>query len=239
MSERSEPDVRQTALEKVLIKHQAIKATRFKKILTEQARKQAAEICQSAQQEAEEIQRVAYQEGYQHGLQKLVVDLLQGLESSQSQYQQMLARSEVRLQTLLTEIFSDSRVYEIVSEHFIRLHTESPQIKMSLPPSLLKKLKPALAEVQQVTVLAGAEECIALEIENEILHFSPNSAAQSALPHIFSLSARCHILEARKGMYRKFSELLSQSGDIYDHNHASLHTQNGSSDHEPGTCSAQ
>ncbi|CNJ23943.1 hypothetical protein HB991_15310 [Yersinia mollaretii] len=239
MSERPEPDIWQTAQEKVLIKHQAMKASRFKKILTEQARKQATEICQSAQQEAAEIQRVAYQEGYQHGLQKLLVDLVHGLESSQSQYQQMLARSEARLQTLLAEVFNDSRVYDIVSDHFIRLHPESPQIQMHLPPSLLKKLKPALAEIQHITVLAGAEERVALEVDNKILHFSPDSAAQSALPHIFSLSARCTILQARKEMYCKFSEQLSSSGEHNDHHHTSLHTQNGSRAPELGTHSSE
>ncbi|CNH90219.1 hypothetical protein [Yersinia mollaretii] len=235
MSDKSEPDIRQTAQEKVLIKHQAMKASRFKKILTQQAKKQAAEICQSAQQEAAEIQRVAYQEGYQHGLQKLLMDLVHGLESSQSQYQQMLARSEARLQTLLADVFSDSRVYEIVSDHFIRLHPESPQIQMYLPPALLKKLKPALAEIQHIAVLAGAEECVALEVDNEILHFSPDGAAQSSLPHIFTLSARCNILQARKEMYRKFSEQLSQSGEHDDHHHTSLHTENDSRDPELGT----
>ncbi|WP_145517681.1 hypothetical protein [Yersinia mollaretii] len=239
MSERPEPDIWQTAQEKVLIKHQAMKASRYKKTLTQQAKKQAAEICQSAQQEAAEIQRVAYQEGYQHGLQKLLVDLVHGLESSQSQYQQMLARSEAQLQTLLSDVFSDSRVYEIVSDHFVRLHPESPQIQMYLPPALLKKLKPALAKIQHITVLPGAEECVALEVDNEILHFSPDSAVQSSLPHIFTLSARCHILQARKEMYCKFSEQLSPSGEHDDHHHTSLHTKNDSRASELGTHSSE
>nr|AGM14910.1 hypothetical protein [Yersinia enterocolitica] len=52
-----------------MIKHQVMKASRYEKTLTAQAKKQASEHCQQAQQEAEEIQRIAYQQGYQDGLQ--------------------------------------------------------------------------------------------------------------------------------------------------------------------------
>lgn len=216
MSPQSEPDIRQTAVEKVLIKHQAMKANRYQKILTAQARKQATEHCLQAQQEAEEIQRIAYQQGYQDGLQKLLADLLFGLESSQRQYQQAVASSEARLQTLLGEMFSDPRTYEIVSDHLIRQHPESTKIQMHLPPSMLKKLKPALAEIQHISVLGGTEGSIALEVNNEILHFSPQSAAQRTLPHILSLPARCTILQSKKALYHKFSEQFSQSGETHD-----------------------
>ncbi|WP_019211442.1 hypothetical protein [Yersinia massiliensis] len=229
MSEKTEFDVQQTAQEKVLIKHQVMKASRFKKMLTEQARKKTAETCQLAQQEANEIHRVAYQEGYQHGLQKLLADLLQGLESSQNQYQQMLLRSEAKLQTLLADIFGDMRVYEIVSEHFIQLHPESSPIQIYLPPALLQKLKPALAQKQHITALASEKTSIALEIDNEILHFSPESAVQSTQPHIFTPSVRCTILQSKKDMYRNLSEQLSQSGALNDNNDASLCIENSSS----------
>ncbi|CNL55093.1 invasion protein OrgB [Yersinia aldovae] len=216
MSPQSEPDIRQTAVEKVLIKHQAMNANRYQKILTAQARKQATEHCLQAQQEAGEIQRIAYQQGYQDGLQKLLADLLFGLESSQRQYQQAVASSEARLQTLLEEMFSDPRTYEIVSDHLIRQHPESTKIQMHLPPSMLKKLKPALAEIQHISVLGGTEGSIALEVNNEILHFSPQSAAQRTLPHILSLPARCTILQSKKALYHKFSEQFSQSGETHD-----------------------
>ncbi|ATM88340.1 MULTISPECIES: hypothetical protein [Yersinia] len=229
MSEKTEFDIHQTAQEKVLIKHQVMKASRFKKMLTEQARKQAATTCQIAQQEANEIRRIAYQEGYQHGLQKLLADLLQGLESSQNQYQQILLRSEAKLQKLLAEIFSDKRVFEIVSEHFLQLHPESSPIQIYLPPALLKKLKPALAQRQHINALAGAEESIALEIDNEIIHFSPESAVQNTIPHIFTPSARCTILQARKDMYHNLTEQLSQSGALNDSTHTSFRIKNGSS----------
>lgn len=231
MSPQSEPDIRQTAVEKVLIKHQAMKASRYQKVLITQARKQAAEHCQQAQQEAEEIQRIAYQQGYQDGLQKLLADLVLGLESSQRQYQQALANSEARLQTLLEEMFSDPRTYEIVSDHLVRQHPESTQIQMHLPPSLLKKLKPALAEIQHITVLGGSEQSIALEVNNEILHFSPQSAAQRTLPHILSLPARCTILQSKKALYQKFSEQLSQSGEPHDNFDDSVCAENDSSNH--------
>ncbi|WP_186367418.1 hypothetical protein [Yersinia aldovae] len=216
MSPQSEPDIRQTAVEKVLIKHQAMNANRYQKILTAQARKQATEHCLQAQQEAGEIQRIAYQQGYQDGLQKLLADLLFGLESSQRQYQQAVASSEARLQTLLEEMFSDPRTYEIVSDHLIRQHPESTKIQMHLPPSMLKKLKPALAEIQHISVLGGTEGSIALEVNNEILHFSPQSAAQRTLPHILSLPARCTILQSKKALYHKFSEQFSKSGETHD-----------------------
>ncbi|MGL4487415.1 MAG: hypothetical protein ACRCUG_10735 [Yersinia sp. (in: enterobacteria)] len=231
MSQQSEPDIRQTALEKVLIKHQAMKANRYQKMLTTQARKQATEYCQQAQQEAQEIQCVAYQQGYQDGLQKLLADLLLGLESSQRQYQQALASSETRLQTLLAEIFSDSRMHEIVSDHLIRQRPESSQIQMHLPPSLLKKLKPALVESHHITILAGTEENIALTVNNEILYFSAARAAQRALPHILSLPARCAILQTRKALYHKLLKQLSQSGEPHDNFDASLHSKNDSSEH--------
>ncbi|EEP94982.1 hypothetical protein yaldo0001_4970 [Yersinia aldovae ATCC 35236] len=199
-----------------MIKHQAMNANRYQKILTAQARKQATEHCLQAQQEAGEIQRIAYQQGYQDGLQKLLADLLFGLESSQRQYQQAVASSEARLQTLLEEMFSDPRTYEIVSDHLIRQHPESTKIQMHLPPSMLKKLKPALAEIQHISVLGGTEGSIALEVNNEILHFSPQSAAQRTLPHILSLPARCTILQSKKALYHKFSEQFSQSGETHD-----------------------
>lgn len=232
MSPQSEPDIRQTAVEKVLIKHQAMKANRYQKVLIEQAKKQASEHCQQAQQEAEEIQRIAYQQGYQDGLQKLLADLLLGLESSQRQYQQALASSEARLQTLLEEMFSDPRTYGIVSEHFIRQHPEPTQIQMHLPPSLLKKLKPVLAEIQHISLVGGTEESIALEVNNEILHFSPPSAAQRTLPHVLSLPARCSILQSKKALYQKFSQQLSQSGEPHVNFDDSLSAENDSNSPE-------
>lgn len=231
MSQQSELDIRQTAVEKVLIKHQAIKASRYQKIVTAQARKQATEYCQLAQQEAEEIQRIAYQQGYQDGLQKLLADLLLGLESSQRQYQQAVASSEARLQTQLEEMFGDPRMYEIISEHFIRQHPESTRIQMHLPPSLLKKLKPVLVKIQHINVVGGTEESIALEVNNEILHFSPQSAAQRTLPHILSLPARCTILQSKRALYQKFSEQFSQSGDAHDNFDDSICAKNDSSNH--------
>ncbi|QHB33889.1 hypothetical protein F0T03_18130 [Yersinia canariae] len=231
MSQQSEPDIRQTAQEKVLIKHQAMKASRYQKVLITQAQKKAAEHCQLAQQEAQEIRHIAYQQGYQDGLQKLLTDLLHGLESSQRQYQKALASSEEQLQILLAEIFSDSRMYEIVSDHFIRLHPEYPQTQIHLPPSLLNKLKPALAGMQHITIVSGSEECIALEVNNEILHFSPESAAQRILPSVLSLPARCTILLTKKTLYRKFSQQFSQSKEPYDNVNISLHIENDNNDH--------
>ncbi|HDL6961231.1 TPA: hypothetical protein PXM28_000440 [Yersinia enterocolitica] len=231
MSPQSEPDIRQTAVEKVLIRHQAMKASRYQKIVTAQARKQATEHCQQAQQEAEEIQRIAYQQGYQDGLKMLLADLLLGLESSQRQYQQALASSEARLQELLEEMFSDPRIYEIVSDHLVRQHPESTQIQMHLPPSLLKKLKPALAEIQHISVIGGAEQSIALEVNNEIIHFSPQTAAQRTLPHILSLPARCTILQSKKALYHTFSEQFGHSGEPHDNFDDSLHAENGNSAH--------
>lgn len=225
MSQQSEPDIRQTAVEKVLIKHQAMKVSRYQKMLIAQARKQATELCQQAQQEAEEIQRIAYQQGYQDGLQKLLADLVLGLESSQRQYQQALASSEARLQTLLEEMFSDPRTFEIVSDHLVRQHPESTQIQMHLPPSLLKKLKPLLAEIQHINLLGGTEGSIALEVNNEILHFSPQSAAQRTLPHVLSQPARCTILQSKKALYRKFSEQFGHSGELDDNFDDSLHAE--------------
>ncbi|MGE4802863.1 HrpE/YscL family type III secretion apparatus protein [Yersinia hibernica] len=231
MSQQSEPDIRQTAQEKVLIKHQAMKASRYQKVLITQAKKQAAEHCQLAQQEAQEIRHIAYQQGYQQGLQKLLADLLLGLESSQRQYQQALASSEEQLQTLLTEIFSDTRMYEIVSDHFIRQHPEYPQTQIHLPPSLLHKLKPTLAEIKHLTILSGSEKSIALEIDNEILHFSPESATQRILPHILSLPARCTILQTQQVLYRNFSEQLNQSREPHDNFNTELHIENDNNNH--------
>lgn len=228
MSQRSEPDIRHTALEKVLIKHQAIKANRYHNILIAQARKQAAGHCQQAQQEAEKIRRVAYEQGYQDGLRTLLADLIKGLEANKDQYQQAVASTEAQLQALLVEIFGDTRIFEIVSEYFLRLHPETLQINMYLPPSLVKKMEFPQEQTQHVTIIGGPEGSITLEVDKEILHFSPAGAVQRILPQVLSLSSQCNILQARKKMYHKYIQQLSQPGELHADKNSSLPTENDS-----------
>lgn len=226
MSQRPEPDIRHTAQEKVLIKHQAIKASRYHKVLIAQARKKAVEHCLQAQKEAEEIQRVAYQQGYQDGLRTLLTDLIKGLESSQHQYQQAVARTEAQVQALLGEIFCDPRISEIVCEYFLRLNPQTLPINMYLPPSLVKRMKLTPEQMQHVTIISGTEGSIALEVNNEILHFSPAGALHRTLPRILSLSSQCKILQTRKDLYHKYTEQFGLPGELYDNTNASLPAEN-------------
>lgn len=217
MSGRPKPDIGQTAIEKVLIKHQAMTADRYQKLLIDQAKKQVTEYCQQAQSEMQQIQQAAYQQGYQDGVRKLLADLLQGVELSQRQYQRALEQSQTRLQALLSELFNDPRLYDIISDHFINLHPDASQIRLYLPSSLIETLKPALAEMQHITLVCSTEQGLALEVDNEIIHFSPAGAAQRTLPQILSLPARCEVLHARKHHYQQLTELLNRTGDQHDY----------------------
>lgn len=216
MSNIPEPDIMQTAQEKVLIKHQAIKASRYHKQLINSAKKQVAKYCQQAQSEAQAIRQMAYEQGYQDGVRQLMADMLQGIELSQRQYQQALAHSQTQLHTILIELFNDPRMYEIISHHFINLQLDAPQITMHVPPGLMNRLKPILTEIQHITVRSGAEDGIAMETGDEILHFSPTNAAQRMLPKLLPMPLRCKILGARNACYQKIAELANLTGNTDD-----------------------
>ncbi len=57
----------QTVQEKVLIKHRAIKASRYHRQLINSAKKQMTKYCKQAQSEAQGDNTNGYEQGYQDG----------------------------------------------------------------------------------------------------------------------------------------------------------------------------
>ncbi|WP_272687479.1 hypothetical protein [Providencia sp. PROV149] len=111
MSEKMQPDIQQTAREKVLIKHNTISAFRYAKHITKQAHKQVTENYQKAQQEIEHIRHVAYQQGYQDGLKQLLSNMIESIEMSEKRFQQQLSQSKEQLLHQLSE-FSTINYYK-------------------------------------------------------------------------------------------------------------------------------
>ncbi|MHA0902032.1 hypothetical protein [Enterobacter ludwigii] len=213
MSELTQPDIIQTATEKVLIKRQALEASRYQKTMIHQAQKGATALYRQAQQEALIIQDSAWQQGYQDGITQLLGDLVDGLEQCQRLYQQALERSESNLETLLTKLFSDVRLQSIISEYFINQPMKQAEIQLYVPEVLLERLKRDHPIKPNVALLASQNNSVVLEAGNEIIQFCPARAAQQTLPRILSLPARCKMLQARKQYYSKLSSLISQTGE--------------------------
>ncbi|MBS3050422.1 hypothetical protein [Enterobacter mori] len=225
MPEITQPDIIQTATEKVLIKHVALKANRYQKKLLHKAQKGASALYNQAQQEAQIIQDSAWQQGYQDGVTHLLTDLVDGLEQCQRLYRQTLERNESKLEALLTKIFSDVRLQSIINDYFISQPLKQTEIKLYVPEVLFEKLKCGQPTKQNVTLLVSQNNSIVLEVDNEIIQFCPARAAQQTLPRILSLPARCNILQARKKYYKELAEFISQTRET---NESEYHPPSGS-----------
>lgn len=142
--------------------------------------------------------------------------MLQGIELSQRQYQQALTHSQTQLHTILIELFNEPRMYEIISYDFINLQLDAPQITLHVPPGLMNRLKPIFPEIQHITVRSGAEDSLAMETSDEILHFSPTNAAQLMLPKLLPMPLRCKILGARNTCYQQLAGLVNLTGNKDD-----------------------
>ncbi|EML1937158.1 hypothetical protein ABN056_12465 [Providencia vermicola] len=212
MSEKMQPDIQQTAREKVLIKHNTISAFRYAKHITKQAHKQVTENYQKAQQEIEHIRHVAYQQGYQDGLKQLLSNMIESIEMSEKRFQQQLSQSKEQLLHQLSEFFHDKLLQTIIAEHFIQQSNMEPAI-LYLPSSLQENSPQKNAHIK---FIPSQNEDIALEIGNEIIHFSPSIAVKHLLPQLLSIPSRCQVLAERKIAYQTMRNNLNQ-GETNDY----------------------
>nr|ELR5114525.1 hypothetical protein [Providencia stuartii] len=213
MLEKTLPDIQHTAVEKVLIKHAALSAFNYAKRIEEQARKYAAERYQHTQNEVESINQIAYQQGYRDGFKQLLADLIECLDNSEKRYQQKLQQSQELLLQQLTNLFHDSRLQEIIADYFIQQEQENNPITFYLPDVLQKKLSHNNSHLKFQPSLDGD---IALESNNEIIHFSPTAAAQYVLPNILTIPSRCQLLVEQKSAYQNMLNLCNK-GNGDDH----------------------
>ncbi|WP_140181132.1 hypothetical protein [Providencia stuartii] len=210
MSEKILPDIQQTALEKVLIKHEALNALSYAKRIEEQARKYATESYQQAQNEAKAITQIAYQQGYRDGLKQLLTDMIESLNNSEKRYQQKRQQSQELLLQQLASLFHDPHLQEIIANYLIQKEQEDNQVTFHLPEELQKKLRRDNSHLKCRTSLDGD---IALETNNKIIHFSPTIAAQYVLPNILSIPSRCQLLIEQKSAYQKMLNLFNKGND--------------------------
>lgn len=210
MSEKILPDIQQTAVEKVLIKHRAISALHYAKRIEQQTRQYAKKHIQQAQNDANTIQQLAYQQGYRHGLAQLLSNIIQSFELSEIHYQQKLKQSQENLLQQLSELFHDPRLQEIIADYFIQQKSGSNQITLYLPEQLKNKFNHTNEHINFSSSLEGE---IALETEDGIIHFSPTIAAEQVVPQILSTQSRCQILAERKLAYQNMIGLFNKGDD--------------------------
>lgn len=206
MSENTQPNIQQTIIEDVLIKHHALNSNRYAQSVVKHAQYKAKEHVQHAQQSEETIYTAAYQHGYQDGLQQLLHDFISVLEASEKQYQQTVSKTEEHLTKVLTHLFSDLRLQEIIAEYFTQLQPEAIKTQLHLPATLQTKLG---KNINGINILISQDNHISLEIDNKITHFSPDIAAKNIQPQILSISARCQIQQQHKEAYIRLIQQLS------------------------------
>ena len=194
-----------------MIKHHATRAFRYVKQIEQQAQQQATERYQQAQQQVEHIHKIAYQQGYSDGLKQLLSKLIESIEISEKCYQQAVNQSQETLLQQLSALFHDPHLQEIIAKYLIQQQERRP-ITLYLPDRLQNMFNHIEAGLK---ILPSVEGDIALEIGNEVIHFSPTIAAEQTLPQILSVSARCQILAERKSAYQHIMALIEQ-GDCND-----------------------
>ncbi|HHR6142162.1 TPA: hypothetical protein ACS72N_002484 [Providencia alcalifaciens] len=208
MSENTQPNIQQTIIEDVLIKHHALNSNRYAQSVIKHAQHKAKDHIQHAQQSEETLYTTAYQHGYQDGLQQLLQDFIAVLEASEKQYQYTVSKTEERLTKVLTHLFADLRLQEIIAEYFIQLQPETAKTQLHLPTELQTTLG---KKINGIKTLNSQNNHISLEVGNKITHFSPDVAAKNIQPQILSISARCQIQQQHKEAYSRLIQQLSIS----------------------------
>lgn len=200
MSENTQPNIQQTLIENVLIKHPVLDTNRYAQSVVKQAHQKAKTHVQQAQQSEKSIHAIAYQQGYQDGLTQLLNDFIGVLNDSEAQYQIKVSQTENQLTQLLIGLFTDLRLQEIVAEHFTQLQSEARHVQLHIPASLQAKIS---SRANGVKICTSPDNSITLEVNNEITQFTPKLAAEKILPHIFPISTRCLTLQQHKQAYAR------------------------------------
>ncbi|WP_195848210.1 hypothetical protein [Providencia sp. wls1943] len=213
MSENTQPNIQQTLIENVLIKHPVLDTNRYVQSVVKQAHQKAKAHVQQAQQSEKSIHAIAYQQGYQDGLTQLLNDFIGALNDSEAQYQNKVSQTEHQLTQLLIGLFTDLRLQEIVAEHFAQLQSESRHVQLHIPASLQAKIS---SRANGAKICTSPDNSITLEVNNEITQFTPKLAAEKVLPHIFPISTRCLTLQQHKQAYA----LLIQQKQLIQQKHA-------------------
>ncbi|HHR6080797.1 TPA: hypothetical protein ACS7ZY_003193 [Providencia alcalifaciens] len=198
MSENTQPNIQQTLIENVLIKHPVLDTNRYAQSVVKQAHQKAKVHVQQAQQSEKDIHAIAYQQGYQDGLTQLLNDFIGALNDSEAQYQSKVNQTESQLTQLLIGLFADLRLQEIVAEHFVQLQSEARHVQLHIPASLQAKIS---SQAHGAKICTSPDDSITLEVDNKITQFTPKLAAEKILPHIFPISTRCLTLQQHKQAY--------------------------------------
>lgn len=204
MSENTQPNIQQTLIENVLIKHPVLDTNQYAQSVVKQAHQKAKAHVQQAQQSEKSIHAIAYQQGYQDGLTQLLNDFIGALNHSEAQYQNKVSQTESQLTQLLIGLLTDLRLQEIVAEHFAQLQSEASHVQLHIPASLQGKIT---SQANGIKICTSPDNSITLEVNNEITQFTPKLAAEKILPHIFPISTRCLTLQHHKHAY---AQLLQQ-----------------------------
>lgn len=213
MSEKMQPDIQQTAVEKVLIKHHAVSAFRYAKRIEKQAQKQATAQVEQAHREIEQIRHLAYQQGYHDGLKQLLSNMIESIELSEIRYQEKWSQNQEDLKQQLVTFFSDPRLQQIIADHFVEQQSDTDQVTLYLPDAFGKQFH---QQSSHITISPSLDGEIAIEANNEIVYFSPTIAAQHALTQMLSIQSRCQILADKKTAYQNMINLFNK-GNSDDH----------------------
>ncbi|EPL6454667.1 MULTISPECIES: hypothetical protein [Providencia] len=200
-----------TSQEKVLIKRQVLNAEKYEKNILQYAKKKTADLYQQTQENKAHLYKIAYQQGYNDGVKQLLHDFIAGLEHSKIAFQEQVNQSQVRLENLLMSLFNDDRLKDIIAHYF----AHSPEIASKTTLHLPAQIHANLNDIKQnITILPHSDyESIALEANNQICYFSPSIATKNTLPQIFSIPARCQILDEQKMAYQKLIDRINIEKD--------------------------
>ncbi|EKT60879.1 hypothetical protein OO7_02271 [Providencia sneebia DSM 19967] len=215
MSEEIQPTMKQTAIENVLIKHQSKIAKLYTKKIIEQSKKRIKNQYKQAQKELEHIHHIAYQQGYNDGLKKLVIDMIKCIEMSEKHYQSQREQVHKNLLQLLSEIFHDTKLQKIIAEYFVQKSIEVNQKIIYLP----EKLKSFFcAEDPYIQYKFHQHSEITMEMDNEVIQFSPSNSASYLLPYVLNSPTHCDLLSEQKLAYQKLLESINNKEQKYDNN---------------------
>ncbi|QCJ68526.1 hypothetical protein C9446_00765 [Providencia heimbachae] len=215
MSEKTQPNIKQTLFEKVLIKSPILSADKYCRAVVKQAHKKANAYYQTAIQEKNEIYNTAYQNGYNNGIKQLLSNFINTIENSEKQYQEKIQTSEALLVQRLTEFFTDERLHDIIVHYFKQQRTKLENVTLYLPSKMQKQFRDTMPDI---SLKVSTSNTIALEIDNKITYFSPTVATNNILPHVFSVSTRCNLLKEQKDNYQKMIELINLSSNQNEDN---------------------
>ncbi len=215
MSEKIQPNIKQTLFERVLIKNQILSIDKYSRSVVKQAHKIANDCYQKAKNEQNEIYNTAYHNGYNEGVKELLSDFINTIEKSEKQYQEKTKKHESQLMQLLTDFFNDERLHEIIIHYFKQKKNKPEEMTLYLPAKMKNNYRDT---IPGVTLKASVSNTIALEVDDKITYFSPTVAANNVLPNVISISMRCNLLREQKNNYQRMIELINFSSKKNENN---------------------